>query len=294
MASQNRFADLDEEPKTKARPQKKQPVVETPAAAPVETPRPRTEGGHGGRGRGRGGAGRGRGGHGGENRESSEGGRAPKRQFDRKSRDGIKSVPAKGGAGAGNWGDEQVDQQWNAEAVNAFTDDAVDPAAAPAAAEGEAAPAEIKEEVPAEPEEPPTKDLAQFMAEKEAKRVKMENTGRRNRNQGFTGKAVVVAETSAAAPEAKSARPAAARKTISMDEFAPAPERRERSYDEERPRREYNDGERPAYRGRGEGRGGRGEFRGRGRGQGRGRGGPARGGKPQAINLKDEAAFPKM
>jgi len=199
-------------------------------------------------------------------------------------------VPAKGGAGAGNWGDEQADQQWNADAANAFTDDAVDPAAAPAvAAEGEAKEAETKEEVqPAEPEEPPTKDLAQFMAETEAKRVKMENHGRRNRNQGFTGNAVVVAETSvAAAPDVKSARVATARKAISIDEFAPAPERRERSYDEDRPRRDFNDGERPAYRGRGE------RGRGRGQGRGRGRGGPRHGGKPKTINLQDDADFPK-
>jgi hypothetical protein len=126
-----------------------------------------------------------------------------------------------------------------------------------------------------EPEEPPTKTLEEFQAEKASKMVKVEKKARASRNEGFQGKAVSVKAGPANNGEVEEKKSVTnkARKAISIDEFSPAPARRE-----------YQD--RGEGRGRGRGRG-EGRGRGRGRGQGRGRG-------PRVLQLKDDSNFPKV
>jgi plasminogen activator inhibitor 1 RNA-binding protein len=156
------------------------------------------------------------------------------------------------------------------------------PAEAPVVSETKAdEKAEEKAAVPAEPEEPPTKTLEEFKKEQAAKMVAVTTNVRTSRNDGFKSndKLVKAPFTPAVSTTSKAGGAnETARKAISLDEFAPAPERKERTF-EERPRRE--DGERGG-RGRGEGRG-----RGRGRGDGRSRG------RGQPIDLTNDKMFPK-
>lgn len=267
-ATGNRFNLLDDEPNRKPKANKSK-VAASPAAPAAHAATEPRENNRGGRGRGgHGGRGRSRG----EDRIAASGESRQQRTYDRRQPGGRRG-PRKTGDG---WDNDADTVKQSQQAEQAFTDDAVDPAAAPA--EGEEAAADAKApEVPAEPEEPPTKSLEEAMEEKKKNFVKKEVAVRTSRNEGFQGKNVVAKPKAQEEKKAVSEKKLQKRTAISLDEFSPAPVRRERRDD--RP-----DGE----------RGGRGRGRGRGRGErGRGRNQP-RGPRTAKLNLKDDELFPKV